>query len=75
MAMTEAEHADLANRFTYHEPQPGQPARYQEIRDYAHGLAALVMNQCPASRERSLALTKIEEAVMWANAAIARNEL
>jgi len=29
---------------------------------------------CPDSRERSLALTKLEEAVSWANAAIARNE-
>lgn len=29
---------------------------------------------CPSSRERSLAMTKLEEAVMWANSAIARNK-
>jgi hypothetical protein len=29
---------------------------------------------CPGSRELSLAITKLEEAVFWANAAIARNE-
>ena len=27
---------------------------------------------CPESREASLAITKLEEAIMWANAAIAR---
>lgn len=39
----------------------------------AAGFARKILKSCPDSRERSLALTKIEEAVMWANAAIARN--
>ena len=65
---------DLKKRFAYHPPGPGQPERYQIIRDHAGGLARLLCEQCPASRELSLALTKIEEAAMWANAAIARNE-
>lgn len=65
---------DLQRRFTYHAPQEGQPARYELIRDYAHGLASLINHQCPESREKSLAVTHLEEAVMWANAAIARNE-
>jgi len=66
--------ADLRNRFTYHAPKEGQADRYQEIRDYAHGLASLINHQCPESREKSLAMTHIEDAVMWANAAIARHE-
>jgi hypothetical protein len=37
-------------------------------------LAAYISEKCPESREKSLAITKIEEAVMWANASIARNE-
>ena len=37
-------------------------------------MANLINKQCPDSREKSTAITKIEEAVMWANAAIARNE-
>ncbi len=64
---------DLANRFTYHPPRPGQPETYQLIRDRAHALALDITEHAPPSRERSLALTKLEEAVMWANAAIARN--
>ena len=64
----------LENRFTYHAPKEGQPERYESIRYKAKMLAAYINEYCPESRETSLALTKIEEAVMWANAAIARNE-
>lgn len=67
--------ADLAHRFTYHPPKDGQPARYQRIRDAAGTLALLLNGECPDSREKSLAVTHLEDAVMWANAAIARNEL
>ena len=65
---------ELATRFTYHAPKEGQPARYEEIRNAGREMAELVEDECPDSREKSLALTKIEEAVMWANAAIARRE-
>lgn len=37
-------------------------------------MALAVMQVAPEGRERSLALTKIEEAVMWANTGIAREE-
>ena len=65
---------ELTNRFTYHSPKDGQPERYEAIRYKAGILAAYIDKNCPDSREKSLAITKIEEAVMWANAAIARNE-
>jgi len=64
----------LDNIFTYHAPRPGQAERYERIRAQAKNLAALVLDLCPDSRERAIAQTKIEEAVMWANSAIARNE-
>ena len=32
-----------------------------------------VINQLPNSREKSLALTKLEECVMWANKCASRN--
>ena len=65
---------DLDNTYKHHEPKNDQVARYQNIRDYGKVLSGLVMAEVPESRERSLALTKIDEAVMWANAGIARNE-
>lgn len=65
---------ELADRFTYYAPKEGQVERYEEIRAKGMLFALEVLGSCPESREKSLAMTKIEEAVMWANAAIARNE-
>jgi hypothetical protein len=66
---------DLENRFTYHAPSPEQIPVYQELRDRGKSAAALMNEVCPESRELSLAHTKLEEAIMWANAAIARHGL
>lgn len=63
---------EIANRFTYHAPKEGQPAKYEAIRAKAKELAELVMVLTSDSREQSLAITHIEEAVFWANAAVAR---
>jgi len=63
---------DLENRFTYHTPEPGQPEAYQSIRACARQFAEFINLQCPEGREKSLAVTHIEEAVFWANAAISR---
>jgi len=65
---------DIENRFTYHAPKGDQPAKYDDLRSHFRVLAYIVHSACPDSLERSLALTKLEEAVMWANAAIARHE-
>ena len=64
----------LVSAFTYHAPKAGQPEKYTVIRDTAKGLAMLINDNCPDSREKSLAMRKLEECVMWANASIARNE-
>lgn len=65
---------DIDNNFTYHAPKGDQQIRYQSIREIAKGLAMFIDDHCPDSREKSLAMTKLEECVMWANASIARNE-
>jgi hypothetical protein len=65
---------DLNRRFTYHAPKAGQVPRYEAIRAGALDFALRLNDMCPDSREKSLALTSLEQAVMWANAAIARNE-
>ena len=63
----------INNNFKYHTPKEGQPGIYEIIRKQGKEFALIVDYHCPNSREKSLAITKIEEAVMWANAAIARN--
>jgi hypothetical protein len=65
---------DLNVRFTYHKPFGDQTARYEDIRAIAFDYADYLVNNCPDSRELSLAITKLEEVVFWANAAIARHE-
>jgi hypothetical protein len=72
--ITDEEIVRLEKDFSYHPPKPDQVPRYNEIRDLAKAYAGVLMMKCPPSRERSLALTALEEAVMWANASIARNE-
>jgi len=62
----------IERNFTYHAPKPGQPETYEEIRSAAKTLAHLINHTAPDSREKSLAMTKLEEAVFWTNAAIAR---
>lgn len=64
----------IEKNFSYHAPKEGQPEKYEEIRAKAKELALLIQNKTPGSREKSLAMTKLEEVVFWSNAAIARNE-
>ncbi|GEM01613.1 hypothetical protein HMI01_15290 [Halolactibacillus miurensis] len=63
----------IENNFMYHAPKEGQPEKYTAIREKAKELAYLIDSQCPNSREKSLAVTNLEQSVMWANASIARN--
>ncbi len=64
----------IENNFVYHSPKDDQPERYEEIRAKARELAEVFNRNCPSSREQAIAFTELESAVMWANAAIARNE-
>jgi hypothetical protein len=47
---------------------------HEYVRGCMLALAECIDGVLPFSREKSLAMTKIEEAMMWANAAIARNQ-
>ena len=60
--------------YTYHAPKADQPAKYTTLRASGKALAEQINQLCPESREKSLAFTKLEEVIMWANASIARNE-
>ncbi len=63
----------IENNFTYHAPHGDQQERYVKIREKGKELAMLIYEITRMSPEQSLALRKVEEAVMWANAGIARN--
>lgn len=65
---------DLENRFTYHVLKGDQQERYVRLRAKAKELAELIDRDVPDSREKSLAITNLEQCSMWANAGIARNE-
>lgn len=67
--------ADIQNWFTYHPPTPNQVERYAALRDGAKTFAELVLALTPASADQTVAIRKIREAVMVANAAIACEEI
>jgi hypothetical protein len=65
----------ILHNYTYHPPKGDQTERYEKIRNEVKLTAILINDLCPDGREKSLALTNLEQAVMWANAAIARGEV
>lgn len=72
--MTQDARAELAHRFQYHPPTtPGAREAHETVRarfeDLSQELSALV----PVGREAAVMITKMEEAMFWANAAIARH--
>lgn len=65
---------DIQKRFDYYQPGPTQLERIKKLREKFVSVALDIKNNTPTSREQSLALTKLEEAMMHANSAIVRNE-
>jgi hypothetical protein len=66
---------ELNKRFDHHPPKDDDTIhRHEEIRRHGKMFAYAVTQLVPAGREQSMALTDIEDAVMHANAGIARNQ-
>lgn len=63
----------ITRAFTYHPPNASQVDIMRTIREEAKAFAELLDTGCPDGREKAVALTKLEETVMWANAAIVRD--
>ncbi len=65
----------IEKNFKFHVPVEGdgKAAKFEAIRTCAKQLAHLINDTAPDSREQSLAITKLEEVVFWANASVARN--
>lgn len=64
--------AQVDRAFTYHAPNPNDVPVLSLLREKARGLALMIVKSVPEGRERSLAMTKLEETIMWANAGIVR---
>lgn len=64
---------DINRRFNHHPPKDDSVVlRHEHVRDVCRKAAEMIDAAAPDGREKSLAITKLEEAMMWANAAIAR---
>lgn len=62
----------LRHDFDYHAPDAEKVKKHEALR-YCLRLAAEDIDKTvPDCREKSLAITKVEEAMFWANAALAR---
>jgi len=65
---------DLNTRFTYQRPTEDTIPKFEVLRNTGKAFAELIVECCPPSREQSLAITKLEEVIFWANASIARKK-
>ena len=65
---------DIHNRFSFHPGSPMQAPVHATVRFRYKVLAFFMDTLLPESREKSLALSRLQESMMWANAAVAMTE-
>lgn len=66
-------HARIDNDFGYHKATDVTGPLHDQTRAIFRDLAHYIVAYAPMGREQSLALTALQEAQMWTNAAIACN--
>jgi hypothetical protein len=59
--------------FRYSPPDAVRAVKHEAVNDHTIKLAKIYFDNCPASPELTLAVRKLQEARMWANAALATN--
>ena len=64
----------MKHRFDFHAaPDEEKRNEHTSVRNKVSLTALFLDERLPEGREKALAITKLEEAMFWANAAIARN--
>lgn len=64
----------LENSLSFFPVRDEETCRFNLLRLRAKDFGVAILEGTPASREQSLALTELENCLMWAKAAICRNE-
>ena len=64
---------EITDRFVYHAPSKDGIERHASLSTVMQVAAKTIEEVCIDSREKSLAMTKLEESKFWASAAVARN--
>jgi len=65
---------DIESRFAFHAATTEEKRNeHTSARENCRQLADFLNSKLPEGREKALAVTKLEEVMFWANAAIARN--
>lgn len=73
--MSRVTDSELKTRMFYTRPDEETVIRHRKVQEAAFTLGLKLVDLCPnPSRELSIALTKLEECRMWANAAIAHRQ-
>ena len=65
---------EISYRFKAHQMSDETKTKSDKIRDVVINVADIIDIYCSDSREKSLALTKLEECLFWCNADLARNQ-
>jgi hypothetical protein len=64
---------DIDRRFDHHPPKDEHTIElHKRVREVVKDTAEILDVLLPEGREKALAITKLEESLMWANAGIAR---
>ena len=66
---------DIEHRFAFHAATSQEKRdEHTSVRQLCRRLADALNGSLPEGREKSVAITKLEEVMFWANAAIAREK-
>ena len=65
---------DIANRFAFHAATTEEKRdAHTSVRQQCRQLADFLNDKLPEGREKSLAITNLEQVMFWGNAALARD--